>query len=185
MSVNKAEIVYLLLLHRGITLLLGPGLITDVSWIFLDVCYFVHITVSSSVEQLWYSLLRRLSFRLDFGFRFDDFNLIRQGFLLAIDTFGISHILPILGLPFLLVLRCPFSSQSQGRSAFFANLTEVISLESSGICSNATINLISLYLYPLTYCLTKTLDWSVGLDQGYPSIEVHWIFFLKGNCSKA
>lgn len=32
---------------------------------------------------------------------FDNFNIIRQGVLLAIDTFGVSHILPIFGLPLL------------------------------------------------------------------------------------
>ncbi|KAJ7568154.1 hypothetical protein O6H91_01G020900 [Diphasiastrum complanatum] len=32
---------------------------------------------------------------------FDDFNLYRQGALLAIDTFGLSHVLPILGIPLL------------------------------------------------------------------------------------
>lgn len=101
------------------------------------------ITVSSSVERMWYCLHCRLSFNHDFGFRFDDFNLIRQGFLLAIDTFGISHILPILGLPFLVALRCPFSTQNQGRSAFFATLTQVIFLQSSGLCSNVIINLTS------------------------------------------
>lgn len=32
---------------------------------------------------------------------FDNFNIIRQGVLLVIDTFGVSHILPIFGLPLL------------------------------------------------------------------------------------
>ncbi|ONK64205.1 uncharacterized protein A4U43_C07F23230, partial [Asparagus officinalis] len=32
---------------------------------------------------------------------FEHFNIIRQGILLAIDAFGVSFILPILGLPFL------------------------------------------------------------------------------------
>ncbi|WVZ71801.1 hypothetical protein U9M48_020338 [Paspalum notatum var. saurae] len=32
---------------------------------------------------------------------FDHFHIIRQGLLLSIDTFGISHILPILSLPFI------------------------------------------------------------------------------------
>ncbi|KAL8487202.1 hypothetical protein ACS0TY_023757 [Phlomoides rotata] len=32
---------------------------------------------------------------------FDEFNLIRQAILLTIDTFGFSHILPIIGLPLL------------------------------------------------------------------------------------
>ncbi|CAL4964450.1 unnamed protein product [Urochloa decumbens] len=32
---------------------------------------------------------------------FDHFHIIRQGLLLSIDTFGVSHILPILSLPFI------------------------------------------------------------------------------------
>lgn len=85
-------------------------------WSLLAVCLFFYTGHWCTFDGLRYGAA---------FIGFDDFNLIRQGFLLAIDTFGISHILPILGLPFLLVLRCPFSSQSQGRSAFFATLTEV------------------------------------------------------------
>lgn len=35
--------------------------------------------------------------------RFDNFHIIRQGFLLSIDTFGVSHILPVLSLPFIAI----------------------------------------------------------------------------------
>ncbi|VAI28620.1 unnamed protein product [Triticum turgidum subsp. durum] len=34
---------------------------------------------------------------------FDNFHIIRQGFLLSIDTFGVSHILPVLSLPFIAI----------------------------------------------------------------------------------
>ena len=37
--------------------------------------------------------------------RFDEFMLIRQAILLAIDTFGFSHLLPIFGLPLLVSQR--------------------------------------------------------------------------------
>ncbi|KAG9138781.1 hypothetical protein Leryth_007418 [Lithospermum erythrorhizon] len=36
---------------------------------------------------------------------FDEFNLIRQAVLLTIETFGFSHILPIIGLPFLVAYQ--------------------------------------------------------------------------------
>ncbi|KAL8142462.1 hypothetical protein V2J09_015494 [Rumex salicifolius] len=36
---------------------------------------------------------------------FDEFNIVRQAVLLAIDTFGFSHILPILGIPLLVCYR--------------------------------------------------------------------------------
>ncbi|XP_068659770.1 uncharacterized protein [Aristolochia californica] len=54
---------------------------------------------------------------------FDDFNIVRQGILLSIDTFGLSHILPIFSLPFLVALRCPLGSQ--GKEILSANLTKV------------------------------------------------------------
>ncbi|CAK9165920.1 unnamed protein product [Ilex paraguariensis] len=45
---------------------------------------------------------------------FDEFNLIRQAALLSIETFGFSHILPILGLPFL--VACQYScGQAENR----------------------------------------------------------------------
>ncbi|KAI3993314.1 hypothetical protein MKX01_010057 [Papaver californicum] len=59
---------------------------------------------------------------------FDEFNLIRQAILLTIDTFGVSHILPILGLPLLVVLQYPYSQGTgvaQGRGIFFAKLSQV------------------------------------------------------------
>ncbi|KAE8771563.1 GPI ethanolamine phosphate transferase 3 [Hordeum vulgare] len=34
---------------------------------------------------------------------FDNFHIIRQGFLLSVDTFGVSHILPVLSLPFIAI----------------------------------------------------------------------------------
>lgn len=49
---------------------------------------------------------------------FDEFVLIRQAILLTIDTFGFSHILPVFGLPFLLLTagdepkRFPFARLS-------------------------------------------------------------------------
>ncbi|MCL7036927.1 hypothetical protein MKW94_014917 [Papaver nudicaule] len=59
---------------------------------------------------------------------FDEFNLIRQAILLTIDTFGVSLILPILGLPLLVVLQYPYSQGSggtQGRGIFFVKLSQV------------------------------------------------------------
>ncbi|XP_077218141.1 alkaline-phosphatase-like family protein isoform X2 [Tasmannia lanceolata] len=56
---------------------------------------------------------------------FDDFNLMRQGALLAIDTFGVSHILPILSLPFLVSFQYPYSLISKGNRVFFSNLKKV------------------------------------------------------------
>ncbi|KAG9460009.1 hypothetical protein H6P81_004517 [Aristolochia fimbriata] len=54
---------------------------------------------------------------------FDDFNIVRQGILLSIDTFGLSHILPIFCLPFLVALKHPLGNQR--KEIFFADLTKV------------------------------------------------------------
>uniref|UniRef100_A0A0D9XI49 Uncharacterized protein n=1 Tax=Leersia perrieri TaxID=77586 RepID=A0A0D9XI49_9ORYZ len=46
---------------------------------------------------------------------FDDFHIIRQGILLFIDTFGISHILPVISLPFIAI--CWHNSASKNGKA--------------------------------------------------------------------
>ncbi|KAL2611789.1 hypothetical protein R1flu_023481 [Riccia fluitans] len=43
---------------------------------------------------------------------FDDFGFYQQGILLAVETFGSSHVLPIFGLPFLVVWRLRFTRSS-------------------------------------------------------------------------
>ncbi|CAN6441119.1 unnamed protein product [Victoria cruziana] len=56
---------------------------------------------------------------------FDEFHLIRQGVLLAIETFGVSHILPILALPLLVLFQySPDSSKVKG--VFFNKLIQVL-----------------------------------------------------------
>lgn len=55
---------------------------------------------------------------------FDEFNLVRQAILLAIDTFGFSHILPIFGLP-LLVSHRALNYQKNPTNLLFAQLSQV------------------------------------------------------------
>lgn len=59
-------------------------------------------------------------------FRFDHFNIIRQGILLSIDTFGVSHILPILGLPFLVAFQYHDSKKGELKDAILLNLSQVM-----------------------------------------------------------
>lgn len=57
---------------------------------------------------------------------FDDFNIIRQGILLAIDTFGVSHILPILSLPlFVIFHRYEVSEKNLAKGINLLHLTQV------------------------------------------------------------
>lgn len=57
--------------------------------------------------------------------RFDEFNLVRQAVLLTIDTFGFSHIVPIIGLPFLVACQRPLKKTDQKKQVFYSNLLQV------------------------------------------------------------
>ncbi|XP_031488266.1 uncharacterized protein LOC116256161 isoform X1 [Nymphaea colorata] len=56
---------------------------------------------------------------------FDEFHLIRQGVLLAIETFGVSHILPILALPLLVLFQYSPEGAKEKR-IFFNKLIQVL-----------------------------------------------------------
>ncbi|XP_043688979.1 GPI ethanolamine phosphate transferase 3 [Telopea speciosissima] len=56
---------------------------------------------------------------------FDEFILVRQAILLAIDTFGVSHILPIFGLPFLVSLQYPCFQSKQAKRILLVKLLQV------------------------------------------------------------
>lgn len=49
--------------------------------------------------------------------RFDEFYFYTQGALLAADTFGSSHVLPVIGLP-LLVIAAAVGSSSESKYSF-------------------------------------------------------------------
>ncbi|XP_078435791.1 alkaline-phosphatase-like family protein isoform X2 [Wolffia australiana] len=53
---------------------------------------------------------------------FDQFDLIRQGILLSIETFGFSHILPIFGLPLLVLFYHQQPWSSRERQSFHSDL---------------------------------------------------------------
>lgn len=55
---------------------------------------------------------------------FEHFNIIRQGILLAIDTFGVSHILPILSLPFLVAFQYQNYEGTHVKNALYFDLTQ-------------------------------------------------------------
>ncbi|XP_016459814.2 uncharacterized protein LOC107783358 isoform X2 [Nicotiana tabacum] len=56
---------------------------------------------------------------------FDEFNLFRQAVLLTIDTFGFSHILPVMGLPLLVAFRRPEVQAEKRKQLFFFQLCQV------------------------------------------------------------
>ncbi|GJN37813.1 hypothetical protein PR202_gb26804 [Eleusine coracana subsp. coracana] len=58
---------------------------------------------------------------------FDHFQIIRQGLLLSIDTFGVSHILPILSLPFIALVWCNTASRGKKvKDSIINSLTQVL-----------------------------------------------------------
>ncbi|RCV24132.1 hypothetical protein SETIT_5G060000v2 [Setaria italica] len=58
---------------------------------------------------------------------FDHFHIIRQGLLLSIDTFGVSHILPILSLPFIgMVWYNTTSKDNKLNGVILNNITQVV-----------------------------------------------------------
>ncbi|XP_042520572.1 GPI ethanolamine phosphate transferase 3 [Macadamia integrifolia] len=56
---------------------------------------------------------------------FDEFILFRQAILLAVDTFGVSHILPIFGLPFLVSLQYSRFQRKQAKRILLVKLLQV------------------------------------------------------------
>ncbi len=65
--------------------------------------------------------------------RFDDFYFYRQGALLAADTFGASHILPVIGLPLLIT-----GAAGMSRKMFSTSDTGYVSLEIAKVFSSIT-----------------------------------------------
>ncbi|CAO2161963.1 unnamed protein product [Urochloa humidicola] len=57
---------------------------------------------------------------------FDHFHIIRQGLLLSIDTFGVSHILPILSLPFIAMVWYNTSKDNKLKDVIVNNITQVL-----------------------------------------------------------
>eukprot|EP01018_Ginkgo_biloba_P008442 Gb_15312 [translate_table: standard] len=73
---------------------------------------------------------------------FDNFNIIRQGILLAIDTFGVSHILPIFGLPLLVTTQNSHLWSEKHRELFFLLLVQVFLIY--GLVSALTATLTTI-----------------------------------------
>ncbi|XP_038977251.1 GPI ethanolamine phosphate transferase 3-like isoform X1 [Phoenix dactylifera] len=85
-------------------------------WNLLAVCLFFYTGHWCTFDGLRYSAA---------FIGFDHFNIIRQGILLAIDTFGVSHIVPILSLPFLVMLHPQNSEENKAKGIIFVKLTQV------------------------------------------------------------
>lgn len=85
-------------------------------WSLLAVCLFFYTGHWCTFDGLRYGAA---------FIGFEHFSIIRQGLLLAIDTFGVSHILPILSLPLLVILQYQNTKKNQAEDVLFFNLTKV------------------------------------------------------------
>ncbi|KAK3160010.1 hypothetical protein QOZ80_1BG0054120 [Eleusine coracana subsp. coracana] len=74
---------------------------------------------------------------------FDHFQIIRQGLLLSIDTFGVSHILPILSLPFIALVWCNTASRGKKvKDSIINSLTQVLLMYGLIAAITATLTII-------------------------------------------
>ncbi|KAF5177764.1 Gpi ethanolamine phosphate transferase [Thalictrum thalictroides] len=88
-----------------------------IQWSFLAVCLFFYSGHWCAFDGLRYGAAFT---------GFDEFNLVRQAIILFIDTFGVSHILPILGAPLLVVFNYPKRLNFRERSGLLVNLSQVL-----------------------------------------------------------
>lgn len=75
---------------------------------------------------------------------FDEFNLVRQAVLLTIDTFGFSHIVPIIGLPFLVACQRPLKKTDQKKQVFYSNLLQVYLIYGLTLATTTTLTILSV-----------------------------------------
>ncbi|KAH0720084.1 hypothetical protein KY284_005114 [Solanum tuberosum] len=74
---------------------------------------------------------------------FDEFNLIHQASLLTIDTFGFSHILPVMGLPLVVACRRHPEVQAEKRKPlFFLQLCQVYLMYGLTMAISMTLTII-------------------------------------------
>ncbi|CAK7356607.1 unnamed protein product [Dovyalis caffra] len=73
---------------------------------------------------------------------FDEFVLVRQAILLTIDTFGFSHILPVLGLPFLAVRHFLFGRNDHGKGFLFTQLSQMYMMYGLITATMVTVTII-------------------------------------------
>ncbi|KXG32183.1 GPI ethanolamine phosphate transferase 3 [Sorghum bicolor] len=74
---------------------------------------------------------------------FDHFHIIRQGLLLSIDTFGVSHILPILSLPFIAIVWYSTTSKDNGlKDIILNNINKVLLMYGLITAITATLTII-------------------------------------------
>ncbi|KAJ3681307.1 hypothetical protein LUZ60_015796 [Juncus effusus] len=93
--------------------------ISVTQWSLLSICLFYQTGHWCTFDGLRYGAA---------FIGFDEFKIFRQAILLAIDTFGVSHVIPVLALPLLVALPFNISKKDKGKTVIFLNLTQVFLL---------------------------------------------------------
>ncbi|CAL9048922.1 uncharacterized protein LOC103978910 isoform X1 [Musa acuminata AAA Group] len=104
-----------------------------IQWSFLAVCLFFYTGHWCTFDGLRYGAA---------FVGFDHFNIIRQGLLLAIDTFGVSHILPILSIPFIITIQLQNSKENSAEGNTFLYLTQVFLIYGLITATTTTLTII-------------------------------------------
>ncbi|KAG0479708.1 hypothetical protein HPP92_010566 [Vanilla planifolia] len=86
------------------------------AWNLLSICLFFYTGHWCTFDGLRYAAA---------FIGFEQFNIVRQGILLTIDTFGVSHIIPILTLPFLVIWKRFNTQKNIPESLLYHNLSQM------------------------------------------------------------
>jgi len=108
--------------------------VSVIQWSFLAVCLFYLTGHWCTFDGLRYGAA---------FIGFDHFHIIRQGLLLSIDTFGVSHILPILSLPFIAMVSYNSTSKDDRlKNVILNNITQVFLMYGLVTAITATMTII-------------------------------------------
>nr|CAB3472662.1 unnamed protein product [Digitaria exilis] len=142
-SIDLQNLVFLLLTwciirsqqrHQRDSELSVAGPVSVIQWSLLAVCLFYLTGHWCTFDGLRYGAA---------FIGFDHFHIIRQGLLLSIDTFGVSHILPILSLPFIsMVWYNTTSKDNKLKDVILNNITQVLLMYGLITAIPATLTII-------------------------------------------
>ncbi|PKA63040.1 hypothetical protein AXF42_Ash007836 [Apostasia shenzhenica] len=123
-------------------ILVDPMLVLQ--WSLLAVCLFFYTGHWCTFDGLHYAAA---------FIGFEHFNIIRQGTLLAIDTFGVSHIIPVFSLPILVISKNHISDQKPAEGLLHINLSLVWGL----FAPKYVFDALGLLLTDALICLASLL----------------------------
>lgn len=120
--------------HQRETKLSVADPVSVIQWSLLAVCLFYMTGHWCTFDGLRYGAA---------FIGFDHFHIIRQGLLLCIDTFGISHVLPILSLPLIAIVWYNTTSKdNELKDVILNNINKVLLMYGLITTITATLTII-------------------------------------------